>query len=74
MQEKLKEPRKILQFSLQTYQETELNKGFWNFHTKVEEKRRVGRNPATGERIRDRSKYFVHFKPGKKLKEVINEK
>jgi len=37
-------------------------------------KARVGRNPATGEQIEIDQKYFVHFKPGKKLKEIINEK
>ncbi|MAI59894.1 MAG: integration host factor subunit beta [Rickettsiales bacterium] len=37
-------------------------------------KARIGRNPATGEKIKINQKYFVHFKPGKKLKEVINEK
>ena len=37
-------------------------------------KERVGRNPATGEQIKIGQKYFVHFKPGKKLKEIINEK
>ena len=36
-------------------------------------KERVGRNPSTGEQIKINQKYFVHFKPGKKLKEVINE-
>ena len=37
-------------------------------------KERLGRNPATGEQINIGQKYFVHFKPGKKLKEVINER
>ena len=37
-------------------------------------KARTGRNPATGEQIKINQKYFVHFKPGKKLKEAINEK
>ena len=37
-------------------------------------KARIGRNPATGEQIKINQKYFVHFKPGKKLKEVVNEK
>ena len=37
-------------------------------------KERIGRNPATGEQIKIGQKYFVHFKPGKKLKELINEK
>mgnify|MGYP001176135687 FL=1 len=37
-------------------------------------KARTGRNPATGEQIKINQKYFVHFKPGKRLKEVINEK
>ena len=37
-------------------------------------KARFGRNPATGERIEINQKYFVHFKAGKKLKEVVNDK
>ena len=37
-------------------------------------KARLGRNPATGEKIEISEKYFVHFKAGKKLKEGVNEK
>ena len=37
-------------------------------------KARFGRNPATGERIEINQKYFVHFKAGKKLNEVVNDK
>ena len=35
---------------------------------------RIGRNPASGKKININEKFFVHFKPGKKLKEDINEK
>ena len=37
-------------------------------------KARVGRNPSTGKKIEIDKKFFVHFKPGKKLKQLINEK
>tara|TARA_B100000287_G_scaffold435639_1_gene505206 strand:+ start:3856 stop:4137 length:282 start_codon:yes stop_codon:yes gene_type:complete len=37
-------------------------------------KSRVGRNPSSGKKIEINEKYFVHFKPGKKLKDLVNEK
>ena len=37
-------------------------------------KARFGRNPATGERIEINQKYFVHFKAGKNLKKLVNDK
>ena len=37
-------------------------------------KARLGRNPATGEQIEINQKYFVHFKAGKRLKKVVNDK
>jgi len=34
---------------------------------------RVGRNPKTGESVSVGSKYVPHFKPGKELKERVNQ-
>jgi integration host factor subunit beta len=36
-------------------------------------KRRKGRNPKTGEEVWLDSKYVPHFKPGKELRERVNE-
>jgi integration host factor subunit beta len=35
---------------------------------------RVGRNPKTGEAVTLDSKYVPHFKPGKELRERVNER
>ena len=35
---------------------------------------RVGRNPKTGEAVTLESKYVPHFKPGKELRERVNER
>lgn len=34
---------------------------------------RVGRNPKTGESVELDGKYVPHFKPGKELRESVNE-
>ena len=34
---------------------------------------RVGRNPKSGEPVSLSSKYVPHFKPGKKMREKVNE-
>lgn len=34
---------------------------------------RVGRNPKTGEAVRLNGKYVPHFKPGKELREMVND-
>lgn len=34
---------------------------------------RVGRNPKTGESVKLEGKYVPHFKPGKELRESVNE-
>ncbi|WP_210397661.1 integration host factor subunit beta [Motiliproteus sediminis] len=34
---------------------------------------RVGRNPKTGESVKLESKYVPHFKPGKELREQVND-
>jgi len=33
----------------------------------------VGRNPKTGEKVEVGSKYVPHFKPGKELKDRVDE-
>ena len=35
---------------------------------------RVGRNPKTGEAVELESKYVPHFKPGKELRERVNDR
>ena len=35
---------------------------------------RVGRNPKTGDSVQLSGKYVPHFKPGKELRERVNEK
>jgi len=37
-------------------------------------KKRVGRNPKTGARVSLPAKYVPHFKPGKDLRERVNDK
>jgi len=37
-------------------------------------KKRVGRNPKTGARVSLPAKYVPHFKPGKDLRERVNNK
>lgn len=34
---------------------------------------RIGRNPKTGESVNLRGKYVPHFKPGKELREQVNQ-
>lgn len=34
---------------------------------------RIGRNPKTGESVELQGKYVPHFKPGKELRERVNE-
>ena len=35
-------------------------------------KARTGRNPSSGEKIDIQDKYFIHFKPSKKIKQLVN--
>ncbi len=44
---------------------------FGTFSTRLRDTR-VGRNPATGEKINIEKKYFVHFIPSKKLRKEMN--
>lgn len=34
---------------------------------------RIGRNPKTGESVELTAKYVPHFKPGKELRELVND-
>ena len=47
-------------------------RGFGVFEVR-DRKRGVGRNPKTGEAVALAGKYVPHFKPGKDLRERVNE-
>jgi integration host factor subunit beta len=47
-------------------------RGFGSFSLHYREPR-VGRNPKTGESVELSGKYVPHFKPGKELRERVNE-
>lgn len=34
---------------------------------------RIGRNPKTGEKVQLNARHVPHFKPGKELRELVNE-
>ena len=57
--------------SLRSGQKIEL-RGFGSFRLRSR-KSRTGRNPKTGEKVDVPSKKIPYFKPGKELKELINE-
>jgi integration host factor subunit beta len=57
--------------SLSTGERIEI-RGFGSFSLHFREPR-VGRNPKTGESVTLEGKYVPHFKPGKELKERVNE-
>jgi integration host factor subunit beta len=46
-------------------------RGFGSFSLHFREPR-TGRNPKTGESVTLRGKYVPHFKPGKELREQVN--
>ena len=46
--------------------------GFGNFDLR-DKAERPGRNPKTGETVKLEGKYVPHFKPGKELRERVNE-
>jgi len=48
-------------------------RGFGAFSVRFRDKR-VGRNPRTGERVEVDGKYVPFFKPGKGLRERLNDK
>jgi len=47
-------------------------RGFGSFDL-VSQKARIGRNPKTGEPVEIPPKYKVHFKPGKELKNRVQQ-
>ena len=47
--------------------------GFGSFSS-VQKAARTGRNPQTGNKINIPAKRFPKFKPGKNLRDVVNEK
>jgi integration host factor subunit beta len=47
-------------------------RGFGSFSLHYRESR-TGRNPKTGESVRLEGKYVPHFKPGKELRDRVNE-
>lgn len=47
-------------------------RGFGSFSLHYREPR-MGRNPKTGESVRLEGKYVPHFKPGKELRDRVNE-
>ncbi|MEM6706560.1 MAG: integration host factor subunit beta [Acidobacteriota bacterium] len=47
-------------------------RGFGSFRIR-ERGSRIGRNPKTGDRVAVPSKKIPYFKPGKQLKELLNE-
>ncbi|MEA2162868.1 MAG: integration host factor subunit beta [Thermoanaerobaculia bacterium] len=57
--------------SLRSGQKIEL-RGFGSFRLRSR-KSRTGRNPKTGEKVDVPSKKIPYFKPGKELKELINQ-
>jgi integration host factor subunit beta len=48
-------------------------RGFGSFRIR-ERNSRVGRNPKTGDRVKVPSKRVPYFKPGKQLKELLNDR
>lgn len=47
-------------------------RGFGSFSTRAR-KSRIGRNPRTGETVQVDAKLAPHFKPGKELREKLNQ-
>lgn len=47
-------------------------RGFGSFSLHYR-KPRIGRNPKTGEQVHLDAKYAAHFKPGKELREQVND-
>ena len=48
-------------------------RGFGSFSLRYR-KPRVGRNPKSGQSVNIEERYVPHFKPGKNLKERVNQK
>ncbi|MEP2652600.1 MAG: integration host factor subunit beta [Paraglaciecola sp.] len=66
--------KEILEQMAQTLQKGERIeiRGFGSFSLHYRAPR-VGRNPKTGETVELEGKYVPHFKPGKELRERVNE-
>jgi integration host factor subunit beta len=66
--------KEILEQMVQTLQKGERIeiRGFGSFSLHYRAPR-TGRNPKTGERVELEGKYVPHFKPGKELRERVNE-
>jgi integration host factor subunit beta len=47
-------------------------RGFGSFALRYR-KSRIGRNPKSGESVEIAERYVPHFKPGKKLKQKVNQ-
>ncbi len=47
-------------------------RGFGSFSVRYREPK-IGRNPKTGDAVKLNGKYTTHFKPGKLLRERVNE-
>jgi integration host factor subunit beta len=47
-------------------------RGFGSFRIRRRDSR-IGRNPKTGEKVRVPSKRIPYFKPGKELRELLND-
>lgn len=47
-------------------------RGFGSFSLHYRQSR-LGRNPKTGEKVALTAKYVPHFKPGKALKDMVNQ-
>ena len=47
-------------------------RGFGSFELRFRESRKA-RNPKTGETVQTAPKYSIHFKPGKEMRERVNE-
>jgi integration host factor subunit beta len=57
--------------SLKSGEKIEL-RGFGSFRIRRRDSR-IGRNPKTGEKVRVPSKRIPYFKPGKELRELLND-
>lgn len=67
----VKELLEFMATSLEEGERIEI-RGFGSFSLHYRDAR-VGRNPKTGENVELQGKYVPHFKPGKELRERVNE-
>ena len=71
MESSIKEMLELMAQTLQKGERIEI-RGFGSFSLHYRAPR-VGRNPKTGETVKLDGKYVPHFKPGKELRERVNE-